>query len=100
MYAESSRGALLEFLDKIDNNEIKDSQWRVTRLYASSDMLKPDAYGLLQAIADEPPSFSIVSHIADQFNLDGSLELNSMDGYGAFHDQLQSVIDRSGMIGA
>ena len=96
-----NRGALLEFLEKIDKNEIRENQWRVHNLYVSSDMLKPDAYGLLRAIADEPPSFSIVSHVADQFNLeDGPLELNSMDGYEAFHDQLQSVIDSSGMIGA
>ena len=95
-----NRGALLEFLEKIRRNEIRDAQWRVKNLRVSSDLLKPDAHALLRAIADEPPSFGIVSHVADQFNLgDGVLELNSMDGYEAFRDQLQSVIDSSGMIG-
>ena len=96
-----NRGALLELLEKISKNEIRSDQWCVTRLYVSSSVLKPDAYGLLRAIADEPPSFDIVSHVADQFNLgnNGLLELNSMDGYEAFRDQLQSIIDSSGMVG-
>ena len=97
-----NRGALLEFLEKINKNTIVKGQWRVNRLRVSSDLLKPDAYDLLRAVADEPPAFNIVSHVADQFNLGnkGMLELNSMDDYAAFRDQLQSVMDSSGMVGA
>ena len=89
-------------LEKINKNTIIEGQWRVNRLRVSSDLLQPDAYGLLRAVADEPPAFNIVRHVADQSNLGnkGMLELNSVDDYAAFRDQLQSVMDSSGMVGA
>ena len=94
-----NRGGLLELIREVDENPTKEV-WTGSHISVHARVLTPDVYDLLRNIADEQPSFTIVIHVADQFDINANLrDPGCMNLYRGPCDQLKSIMGRSGMVG-
>ena len=97
---------LLSFLNYVDKNTTSSDEWIIMSTRINKNVVTAKVYQLLKEIANEPSSFKIINHFADQFGL----ELNTDDNFiinrkymnkidTAFYDPLNNIIKRSGLIG-
>ena len=98
---------LRSFLDIYEDQKTRQTEWGIEKITIGRDMVGKDIYELLRDIENEPASFKIINHFADQFNLpiDKSQkrfimnEPNMKKIDDEFYEPLNEIIKRSGLIG-